>query len=73
MKAAQAAGNEVVLRGFPVAITIPRAQAPTQDNVKFVWLRRPGGKGKDGGLTKKQLKVITILEAIGLGKMVVRL
>jgi len=73
VKAAQAAGNEVVLRGFPVAITIPRAQAPTQDNVKFVWLRRPGGKGAEAGLTKKQLRMISILQAIGLGKMVVKL
>lgn len=75
IKGAQAAGNEVISRGLPFAITIPRVAAPTQDNVKFVWVRRPVVKKttKDAGLTKKQLKVISILEAVGLGKMVVRL
>jgi len=75
IKGAEAAGNEVISRGFPLAITIPRTATPTQDNVKFVWVRRPvaGRKGKEGGLTKNQLRVIAILEAVGLGKMIVRI
>ena len=75
IKGAEAAGNEVISRGFPFAITIPRMATPTQDNVKFVWVRRPVVRKttKDAGLTKHQLKVIAILEAVGLGKMIVRI
>ena len=75
IKAAQVAGNEVISRGLPLAITIPRMAAPTQENTKFIWVRRPvaGRTGKERGLTKHQLKVIAILEAVGLGKMVVRI
>jgi len=75
IRGAEASGNEVISRGLPFAITIPRTVAPTQENVKFVWVRRPVTRraGKEGGLTKRQLKVISILEAVGLGKMVVRI
>ena len=74
IKGAQTAGNEVISRGFPLAITIPRMAVPTQENTKFVWVRRPHRKTtKDAGLTKHQLKVIAILEAVGLGKMIVRI
>lgn len=75
IKGAEAAGNEVISRGFPFAITIPRRETPTQENTKFVWVRRPvaGRTTKERGLTKHQLKVIAILEAVGLGKMLVRI
>lgn len=76
IRAAWAAGNEVISRGLPMAITIPRAaKSLTQDNVKFVWVRRPvaSRSGKERGLTKNQLKVIAILEEAGLGKMVTRI
>lgn len=69
-------GNEIITSGFPFAITIPRGQPPTPENTKFIFIRRPI-KGRDTnpdrGLRKRQLKVIAILEALGLGKMVVRL
>jgi len=74
IKGAASSGNQIITRGFPFAITIPRMQAPTQDNTKFVWVRRPTVTRKaDAGLTKQQLRVISILEAIGLGKMLVRI
>lgn len=74
IKGASAAGNQIVTRGFPFAVTVPRMQAPTQDNVKFIWVRRPTAKRAiDSGLTKQQLKMIALLEAVGLGKMVVRI
>jgi hypothetical protein len=75
VRGAEAAGNEIISRGLPFAITIPRREPPTQENTKFIWIRRPVVKKttKDAGLTKKQLKVISILEAVGLGKMVVRI
>lgn len=75
VRGAEAAGNEIISRGFPFAITIPRREAPTQENTKFVWVRRSvaGRTTKERGLTKHQLRVIAILEAVGLGKMIVRI
>ena len=75
IKGAEAAGNEIIHRGMPFAITIPRQERPTQENTKFVWVRRPVAtrSAKERGLTKHQLKVIAILEAVGLGKMIVRI
>lgn len=75
VRQAEGAGQEVILKGFQFAITTPRGQVPTQDNVKFIWVRRPVESRKlpDRGLTKNQLRVIRLFEAIGLGKMVARL
>jgi len=76
VKGAEAAGNEVIIRGLPFAITVPRGTIPTQDNVKFIWVKRPTRarrSTRETGLTKHSLKAISILEIIGLGKMVVRI
>lgn len=76
MRGAEAAGQEVIVRGLPFAITIPRSGTPTIDNVKFVWVRRPVASRRttrEKGLTKHALKVISVLETIGLGKMVTKL
>lgn len=76
VKGAEAAGQEVLIRGLPFAITVPRGTQPTYDNVKFVWVRRPVKSrraDREKGLTKHALKVISLFEAIGLGKMVTKL
>ena len=36
VKGAEAASNEVISRGLPFAITIPRREVPTQENTKNV-------------------------------------
>jgi len=76
IKAADVAGSEVFLYGLPFAITVPRNAEPTTENVKFVWLRRSlVGRSTDPnrGLRRRQVEVIKIFEALGLGKMVVKL
>lgn len=67
-------GQEFITRGFPSGIIIPRATAPTMDNVKFVWIRRDtrARNDADRGLTKNQLRIIRLFEKIGLGKMIIK-
>lgn len=63
------AGNEVITRGFQSVMTHERGKPNTRETVVFVFFARAikrHVRNPDDGFSKHQLKMIKILEELGL-------